>query len=216
MYDILDRIAEVQYNIGVGGAFETVYSYTYDSAGNVYSVTDHVNGEVTLYKYDALGKLVDSNVYDSETYLNLSGTTIYYNDESKISMVFYSFDYDHTSGTMYDNTWYSYTYSTTSGNIEKLTVSGSYISGTINPVYDNFGRTSTRTIDFNINGADAFYNKLTYDYKTNGNNESALVSEWHSEVRIGSSTDVVSSDTYKYVYDSNGNIQTIKKTRKLL
>ncbi len=209
VYDILDRIAEVQYNIGAGGAFETVYSYTYDSAGNVYSVTDHVNGEVTLYKYDALGKLVDSNVYDSETYLNLSGTTIYYNDESKISMVFYSFDYDHTSGTMYDNTSYSYIYNATNGNIEKLTVSGSYISGTINPVYDNFGRTSTRTIDFNINGADAFYNQLTYDYKTSGALESALISQVNSEIRKGSGTSILSDTTWNYAYDANGNITQI-------
>lgn len=30
IYDILDRISEIQYNIGSGGAFETVYSYTYN------------------------------------------------------------------------------------------------------------------------------------------------------------------------------------------
>ena len=28
IYDILDRISEIQYNIGENGSFETVYSYT--------------------------------------------------------------------------------------------------------------------------------------------------------------------------------------------
>jgi len=34
VYDALDRISEVQYNVGEGGAFKTVYTYTYDAWGN--------------------------------------------------------------------------------------------------------------------------------------------------------------------------------------
>ena len=52
MYDALDRISEVQYNVGEGGAFETVYSYRYDAGGRLQSVTDHVNDEATVYCYD--------------------------------------------------------------------------------------------------------------------------------------------------------------------
>lgn len=209
IYDVLDRISEVQYNTGTSGAFETVYSYTYDSAGNIYSVTDHTSNEVTLYKYDASGKLMDSYVYDKDTYLNLYGTTIYYDEESRIDMVFHSYDYAYTSGTTYDSTYYSYSYSSTSGNIEKLRVSGDCISGSIDPVHDNFGRTSTKTIDFNINSSDAFYNKLTYDYQTYGSYESAWVSQVISEVRKGSGTSLLSTTTWNYTYDDNGNITQI-------
>lgn len=209
VYDALDRISEVQYNTGTNGSFETVYSYTYDSAGNVYSVTDHISNEVTLYKYDAAGKLMQSYVYDKETYLNLYGTSIYYDEESRIFMVFHSFDYPYSSGTNYDSTYYAYDYNETTGNISGLDISGSYISGTISPIYDNFGRTSTKTIDFSINGSDAFYNKLTYDYKANSGYESAWVSQVISEVRQGTNTSVLSSTTYNYTYDANGNITQI-------
>ena len=209
IYDVLDRISEVQYNTGTSGEFETVYSYTYDSAGNIYSVTDHTSDEVTLYKYDAAGKLMDSYVYDSNTYLNLYGTTINYDEESRIKMVFHDFDYEYSSGTTYDHAYYSYSYSTANGNIETLRYSGNYISGSIDPVYDNFGRASTKTIDFNINSADAFYNKLTYDYVTDGSYESALVSQIISEIRKGSSTNLLSTTTWNYTYDDNGNITQI-------
>lgn len=60
IYDILDRISEIQYNIGSGGAFETVYSYTYDAAGNLCAIADHVSKETILYKYDLEGKLLQS------------------------------------------------------------------------------------------------------------------------------------------------------------
>ena len=209
IYDVLDRISEVQYNTGTSGAFETVYSYTYDSAGNIYSVTDHTSNEVTMYKYDTAGKLMNSYVYDQDTYSNLYGTTVYYDEESRISTVFHSFDYAYASGITYDDTYYSYTYNLTTGNISRLNVSGSYISGTIAPVYDYFGRTSTKTIDFNINGSDAFYNKLTYDYVTDGSFESAWVSQVVSEIRKGSSTSILSTTTWNYTYDENGNITQI-------
>ncbi len=60
IYDILDRISEIQYNIGSGGAFETVYSYTYDAAGNLCAIANHVSKETILYKYDLEGKLLQS------------------------------------------------------------------------------------------------------------------------------------------------------------
>ena len=209
IYDVLDRIAEVQYNTGSNKVFETVYSYTYDSAGNINSVTDYISNEVTLYKYDAAGKLMNSYVYDKDTYLNLYGTTVYYDEESRIDMVFHSFDYAYASGTTYDDLCYSYLYSPTNGSIERTRITGDYISGTIDPVYDNFGRTSTKTIDFNINSSDAFYNKLSYDYVTYGSYESSWVSKVISEVRKGSSTSVLSTTTWNYAYDDNGNITQI-------
>lgn len=209
IYDTLDRISEIQYNTGVNDSFQTVYSYTYDSAGNIFSVTDHKNNTVTLYKYDTAGKLINSYAYDTNTYLNLFGTTIYYDEESRIDMIFHSFDYAYTSGIAYDDTYYSYVYSSTNGNIEKLRISGDYISCSIDPVYDNFGRTSTKTIDIHINSASAFYNKLTYDYITDGGYESIWVAKVVSEIRQGADTSALSTTTWNYSYDANGNISQI-------
>ena len=215
IYDILDRISEIQYNIGENNAFETVYSYTYDTAGNIYSISDHVNHETTLYKYDAEGKLVKSYVYDSETYLNQYGSKIYYDDQSRISMVFHYIDYACPAagyhGTTYsDSSYYSYWYDTVTGNLSQLTISGDYLSGTIKPTYDNFGRTDHKEIDFNVNNSNAFYNYLNYAYKNDGTwGESGLIAQLVSEIRMNSDTSLISTTTYNYTYDENGNITQI-------
>lgn len=154
-------------NTGTGGAFETVYSCTYDSAGNLYSVTDYINNEVTMYLHDAEGKLVYSYVYDRETYLNLYGTQVYYDEQSRISFVTHSLDYVYPSGVVDSNMNYSYYYNYDhNGAIGNLHIYGDNISGSLKPVYDNFGRLSTRTINFSVGNSSAFYNKLTYDYVT--------------------------------------------------
>ena len=207
-YDSLDRVSEIKYNTGSGSAFVTMYSYTYDSYGNLSSIEDYSSNEITLYKYDTEGKLVKSYVYDSEEYENLYGTLVFYDDQSRVRSVFHYFDYTCSSGTYYDSTHYSYRYNKTNGNIEKLSISGNYASGTVDPVYDSFGRTTSRTIDFNVNGADAFYNALTYDYVTYGARESGRVSQVISQV--GKSSESTQEITYNYTYDANGNITQIK------
>ena len=57
LYDVLDRVSEIQYNIGTGGAFETAYRYTYDTAGNLFSVEDVLSEENTVFRYSPSGKL---------------------------------------------------------------------------------------------------------------------------------------------------------------
>lgn len=210
IYDTLDRISEIQYNIGVNSAWLTVYSYTYDTSGNLFSVTDHINDEVTMLHYDAEGKLIQSYVYDSETYTNLYGSYIYYDEHSRVYMIFHSYDYAISGGTAQSYLYYAYDYNETNGSIELLELSGDYVYGKVNPAYDNFGRTSTRTFDFNANDTDAFYNKLTYDYVTSSSGyESSKVSKLISEVRKGSTTSVLSTTTYNFTYDDNGNIKKI-------
>ena len=76
-----------------------------------------------------------------------------------------------------DTTHYSYAYDDETGNIAQMNASGAYFSGTITPTYDKFGRTDNKIIDFNVNGTDAFYSKLIYDYVTNADRESILVSQ---------------------------------------
>ena len=177
VYDTLDRISEIQYNSS-NGEYETVYSYTYDSAGNLFSVTDNLNHQTTLYKYDSQGKLVKSYVYDTETYLNQYDTKVYYDDNSRIQMVFHYLDYscpaDNYHGTTYGfSSDYAFSYSKKKGNISQMRIGGDAVTGTITPHYDNFGRLIDRVIDFNVNSgsdfynfnrADAFYEKWDYEY----------------------------------------------------
>ena len=211
IYDELERISEIQYRTGSSGSFATVYSYRYDSAGHLYSVTDHERNEVTVYDYDPTGKLIQSFVYDSNSNLNKSGSYILYDPEtSKIRMAFNSFDYASPSGTVYDDTYCSYTYSSTTGNIERLSTSGTYITGTIDPEYDNLGRSSSRTLDYNVGGGDAFYNKLTYIYCSNAGYTSGRISQVTSVIRKGANTSILDTAVFKYEYDANGNITVIR------
>lgn len=211
-YDTLERISEIKYRSGSSGSFTTAYSYTYDSAGHLRSVTDHSNNEVTMYEYDLTGKLLGSYVYDSTTNYNKNGTSVYYDAEtSKVDIVFNSYDYKYSSGVDYDSTDYSYSYNSNTGNISELRTQGDYISGTVKPVYDNLGRASSRVLDYNVNNSDAFYNKLTYSFESNGSYTSGRVSQVVSEIRKGESTSyTTTTSTYKYTYDANGNITEIK------
>lgn len=208
-YDAVDRISEIKYRNGSSGSFTTVYSYTYNAAGQLYSIEDHESGEVTLYKYDAAGKMIGSYVCDSSTDLNKYGSTVYYDDQSRVSSAYYSFDYPYSGGTTYDSTHYQYSYNNV-GIISKIQTSGSSITGTISPEYDNLGRTKTRELDYDDSGSNAFYNKLTYSYASNGTYTSGRVSQVDSVVRKGANTSTLSSSTYKYTYDQNGNITQIK------
>ena len=223
IYDILDRISEIQYNIGENGSFETVYSYTYDSAGNIFSVTDHLNQEATVYKYDSQGKLDRYYVYDTEAYLNLYGTSVRYDEDSRVSMVFHYLDYscpaDNYHGTTYSNSsYYSYNYDTDTGHLSTMRLNGDSISGTIKPQYDAFGRTTQRIVDISTNPGDdfydyqrvdTFYDKWTFTYTENYGDQTGQIASVTKETRKGASTALLSSVGYQFTYDDNGNIAQI-------
>ena len=160
-----------------------------------------------MYKYDNEGKVVYSYVYDSETYTNLNGTRVVYDDQSRVFSIFHSFDYKTSSGVADDTTHYNYNYNAETGNLAKLKADGAYFSGEMIPTYDKFGRTENKIIDFSVNGSKAFYNKLIYDYVTNADSESVLVSQLISQV--GKTSSSTTSTTYNYTYDNNGNITQI-------
>ena len=209
VYDQLNRVSEVQYRQGSTGSFTTAFSYTYNAGGQIHSIRDHASDEVTLYKYNAAGKVIGSYVYDETAELNKYGATAYYDEQSRVSMVFHSFDYPYSSGMSYDSTYYSYSYNDT-GTVGKFQTNGSYVSGLIELEYDNLGRTKTRTLDYNIGGSDAFYTKYTFSYANNGIYTTGRVSQVSSEIRRGANTSILSSSTYKFAYDENGFITQIK------
>ncbi|MBE6632775.1 MAG: RHS repeat protein [Ruminococcaceae bacterium] len=215
LYDMLDRVEEICYNTGVNGAYETVYSYAYDSRGNLSSVTDHRNDEVTVYKYDRAGRFDTSYTYNSETMLNQSGIRMSYDESSRLVWLSQSVDYACPTGNYHGDdysadSYYYYSYGNETGYLERVSLSGDGITGTINPQYDVFGRTDYKTIDLNASDADAFYNYVNYEYLIDdGYKLTHLVSQVTSEIRVGAGTSVLSATTYNYTYDSRGNITQI-------
>jgi YD repeat-containing protein len=113
IYDVLDRISEIQYN--TSGSYQTAYKYTYDTAGNLFSVEDLLSGENTVFKYDESGRLLSSYVYDADTFKNLYGTSITYDDQQRVSLIQNTLDYSVGSSAYSGRTSYSYTYSTQNG-----------------------------------------------------------------------------------------------------
>jgi len=217
LYDALDRVSEIQYNVN-GTGFNTVYSYTYDAMGNVFSVTDYVSNEVTLYRYDSENKLVSSYVYDRDTYLNLYGTYITYDEESRVSVITQSYDYEASTGVATGNTVYTYTYcdggenvTEANGTIEELLVQAGNLTAHISPTYNNLGQVTARLTGVIANSDDyVFINNTTYSYATStGGSRSSLVSQLISSVRPNNSADPVSVTTYSFTYDDNGNITKI-------
>lgn len=134
-----------------------------------------------------------------ETYLNLYGNKVYYDDDSRVSMVFNYLDYscpaDNYHGTTYGNSaYYSYSYNKDTGNISAMRIGGDAITGTISPAYDGFGRITQRVVDIDVNhGADfynydrtdAFYDKWKYTYTENYGDQTGQISKLTKEMRRG-------------------------------
>ena len=162
-------------------------------------------------KYDSLGRFVKSYVYDTETYYNLYESSVVYDDQSRISMVFHNVDYicpstSYHGNYYYDSTFYSYSYDSVNGRLSSLSISSPSLSGYIDPVYDDLGRTTSKVINLN---AHAFYNELSYEYVSAAENrQTGLVSAITST--IGSGENAVETK-YQYTYDANGNITQIRE-----
>ena len=209
LYDDVDRVKEICYNIGTGGAYQTVYSYTYNSAGSIHSVVDHINNETTVYKYNTAGQLIYSYVADNAEGVNLVGVAMTYDDQSRLDHAFYTYDY--RLGTTVGSSHLSYVYQyQDNGNLQDLTVSDSAtLRMDVFPTYDGYGRTTYVETVAKIEGFSAFYSKYTYDYKTNGNQESGLVSQVTTNVGLSANSNT--SKTHGYTYDTNGNITAISQ-----
>lgn len=213
LYDPLDRICEILYNVTVDGAetFETAYTYTYTAAGLLYSVTDHANQETSMYQYDMTGRLTDFYVYDVTTQNIKHSASLVYDSESRISQKLYSLDYTVSGGVQDDKTAYTYSYNTTTGKLTKLTLSSGSLLLAIRPTYNNLGQTTYHSIDVSIDDFYEFYYHKSYTYQTDstGTYTSGLVSQYTSVVENNYTGVVRSSTTYNYTYDANGNITQI-------
>ena len=208
-YDTLDRVSKVQYNIGENEAFETVYTYEYNSAGRLFSVTDHTSNEVVVCQYDSAGRLLKTYSYDSKTYLNKSGVLISYDKQSRVSEKSYYLDYKYAGNQLQNNyLYYSYAYDAVNGNLSVMTIGGSE-HGYVMPLYDAFGRTKQRYVKLD-GGTGSFYNDINYTYQKLSGSESAFVSQMESIIKeTANSTQTLSHNIWKYAYDDNGNITQI-------
>ena len=188
-YDALDRIVKIDYNIGEGGAFETVYSYKYAALGYLESVQDHVNRTSEHYVYNATGNLLQTVLYDEETQAVSLLSNATYDEQGRVVTE------DHTiysqNGTS-DGIRLSseYLYDTSSGRLIDAQIGPNDVSGFWDKFeYDFFGRLKKTTsyiylLDPNLPQANhSLKNVVQYNYVESANgDQSGLVSVYSASL----------------------------------
>ena len=213
LYDSLDRVEQVWYNKGekyTDGTlkYTRVYSYSYNSAGALYSITDHRESLATYYQYDREGRVVRSYTADLDTDITQYGMQVGYDSESRLSHTWYAVDYAYPTGMYVDSTGYYYSYDAITGKLKTLKYKNGDIIAQIMPQYDALGRTTSRSVYVTDDYVDGFSSTYTYDYHTEAGIESGQVSQVTSEILDGNG-DTVTANTLYYTYDANGNITQI-------
>ena len=70
-----------------------VYEYAYTAQGQLSWFENLITGKSTVYKYDTSGKLTNFIEFDTDEMVNDFGANIYYNDQGRVSSLFYHMDY---------------------------------------------------------------------------------------------------------------------------
>ena len=210
LYDSLDRIKEICYNTGSGGAYQTVYSYQYTADGQLASIKDHLSDRVTVYSYDPSGKLIGSYEYLSTENQSRHHSHQVYDELSRLTNVYHTVNYRVGSlDTAEDEIEVQYAYDSAGRLKESFYTAGGYYSGTT-LTYDSFGRITNKLTSFDCMALSAYYVDADYTYVTvSSRGTTPLVATYTVTVSDSYGT-TLGSTTYRYTYDANGNITDIK------
>ncbi len=199
VYDRLENVSEIWYKNG--GSEQKAFEYSYTSYGQLARVDNILTGKSTAYKYDTDGKLVAFVEYDTGDFTNEFSSTMFYNDEGKIDLLWYTIDYSYSGGTDDHDFRYFYSYNP-DGSLDSYDVTARNVSGSISYSYDVFKR-----LDGKVYHYGNYTNTVGYTYSTYTSGSltrtSSQVATYSS--RINSGTTVTST----YTYDGNGNITKI-------
>ena len=201
VYDSLENVSEIWYKNSSGTEVKA-FEYTYTAYGQLSRVDDLISGRSTSYIYGTDGKLSRFVEYDSNTNINKYSSSLSYDEEGRLNIVWNTVDYFHPSGVSDYVFAYNYTYDDGDGSLNYVTLHYGNSSGTIDYTYDGFRRLSQKVYHYGN-----YTNTVGYTYSThvsgNNINTSAQVSTFSSQ--IGNGTAVTST----YTYDGNGNITKI-------
>jgi len=185
-YDDLGRQTGAKYN----DMSNYAYTYTYDSDGNIATVTDNLQWVTTRYSYDMAGRLGQANMR-SNAGVTVNDLKWTYDDRANITGL----------NNIVHGTLFTTNYEYDADN--RLT--RSYI-GSINryQTYDNYGRLKKSEIKWGT----ADRETTTITYKTEGGYETNQVASWTNSANNGY------TKSYNYGYDSKGNITSIASDNK--
>ena len=184
-YDNQGRVITEEYGKNITSTSPTIgktVSYGYDNSGYLASVTDSGSGITTKYFYDFAGRT--SATEQKKNGSTLLKTALSYDGHGRLSRQ----DWTVGGASYYEQ----YTYDADDG---KLTTLRSGTGRTLTMTYDGFGR---------LTGMTGSSTARSYGYR-----DIEGTSKTTSQVASIAYTSLNSPLTYRYTYDSNGNIDTI-------
>ncbi len=215
IYDPLERISEIQYNTGTGGAFVTVYRYVYDSAGRLYCFEDLTGGSQnagrTYYKYDHNGRLAET-VYAPADGGSQTARVIFYDEEGRMTDGCTATDYRAGNARVTAQAFYTVGYDSADGSVTEYTdtLNGQEYSAAYG--YDTFGRLTSKSSTLQSGTAIAECDMhFTFTVPSYGSGYTSGQIKTVTADYPGTSLDTV----YSYSYDANGNITEIYRNSVL-
>jgi len=206
VYDELDNIREVWYNDN--GVETKAFEYHYTAYGQMSRFDNLLTGKSISYKYDDDNRMTSYVEYDTDDMVNTFSSTIFYDENSNPSSVFYSMDYYAGSTVVDSDIHYYHAFNDSDGTLNYYTVDTNTTVGKIDYSYDGFKRLDEKIYNFYVSGNSStrYTNTVNYTF---------VNSPW-STTKTSSLVETVTSKvnnydavTYTYEYDYNGNVTKI-------
>ena len=212
VYDQIDRLSEIQYNsVDENGneSFETAYRYTYDKSGNISKIQDMSKNQSVVNKYDSSGNLTKSVTYSGTNDI-ISSLSLSYDDQSRVINSGFSMETLSPNDVIgYVDVYQGYSYMPAS-LLGQVTTTYQALRSVMTPTYDTLYRTKNRSTSVSVGGTDKLTFSTQYTYETTGSETGGLISSTVSSITVAGATSPVSTATYSYTYDENGNITEIR------
>ncbi len=170
------------------------YRYYYDANGNLTEKCESSTGNSTIYHYDTLSRLIKIELYEEEYGTYPLYTEINYDNENRVSSIYYNFEYD----TLYGIATYG-----ASDRLEK---------------WDTYGLTRYYSYDY-LQRINSVATKDVYG-STLFNTNYTFLSGWNSSAytttMVETEQNTALNETLKYVYDSAGRVTQVLRNNTLV
>lgn len=206
VYDELENIKEVWYNDN--GVETKAFEYHYTAYGQMSRFDNLLTGKSISYKYDNDNRMTSYVEHDTDNMVNTFSSTIFYDEQSNPSSVFYSMDYYAGTTVVDSDIHYYHAFNYSDGTLNYYTVDTNTTGGEIDYSYDGFKRLEEKIYDFYVSGNSStrYTNTVNYTFVNspwNTTKTSSLVKTVTSKVNDYAAV------TYTYEYDYNGNVTKI-------
>ena len=209
VYDELDRVKEICYKYSSTSDYTTAYAYTYDANGYLHKFTDHISGQITVYKYDKSGRLQEYYVNKSDGDMSQTALVNDYDDEGRLIGIDYQRDYTCPDGIYVLQGKKTFAYKD-DGSLFRTGIYYDSFQYEISYTYDRLGRVSTDTTILSYASPTSESPEVTntYTYAPYNGNTSLRISGVTTQYSAGSTS---VSEAYSYVYNTAGYIKQIYK-----